>query len=347
MEVAMSRIAVFAAPRTVGFQELEDRALQPNEVRIKTLFSGISQGTEMTAYRGGSPFYTKRFDPATRLFLADGGPAWSYPLPFGYENVGRVVEVGTEASHLVPGDMVFTYMPHQTEVVISEQDAYHLPEGVSAEDGLFIALLGVAYNAILDARIILGETVAIQGMGVIGQMLVQLVRLSGAEHVVAIDLLEPRLAQARKRGADITINPSEGGDVALQVRQLTGNRGADVVIECTGSPKGLNEAVRVVGFNGTVVCVSFLAGEARGLTLGDEFHHNRIRLISSQAAGVNPELHPRWTSERKLQAAIQVLPRLDLSGLITQRFPFDRAAAAYQLVDEHPEQTIQVILTYT
>ena len=81
--------------------------------------------------------------------------------------------------------------------------------------------------------------------------------------------------------------------------------------------------------------------------LGDEFHHNRIRLVSSQAAGVNPELHPRWTSERKLRAAIRVLPRLDLSGLITHRYPFDRAAEAYQLVDEHPEQTVQVILTYS
>jgi len=144
----------------------------------------------------------------------------------------------------------------------------------------------------------------------------------------------------------VTIDASQGGDVALQVRQMTANRGADVVIECTGSPKGLNESIRVAGFNGAVVCVSFLAGEARGLMLGDEFHHNRIRVISSQAAGVNPELHPRWNSERKLRAAIAALPRLDLSGLITQRFPFDRAAEAYRLVDEHPEETVQVILTY-
>jgi len=341
----MPKIVVFTAPRAVGFSPLEDRPLQPHQVRIHTLYSGISQGTEMTAYRGISPFFAKRFDPATRLFLADGQPGFSYPLSFGYENVGRVVEVGEGVSRLALGDVVFTYMPHQTEVVIDEGSAYRLPEGVRPEDGCFIALLGVAYNAILDARILLGETVAIMGMGVIGQMLVQLCRLSGAERVIAIDLLETRLAQARQRGADITLNPS-AGDVALKVRQLTANRGADVVIECTGNPKGLNESIRVVGFNGTVVCVSFLAGEARGLMLGDEFHHNRIRLVSSQAAGVNPDLHPRWTSERKLEAAIAVLPRLDLSGLITQRFPFEQAAAAYQLVDQRPTETVQVILTY-
>jgi threonine dehydrogenase-like Zn-dependent dehydrogenase len=342
----MSRIVAFTAPHTVGLNEIADPILKPNEVRIKTLFSGISRGTEMTVYRGGSSFFSKHYDSVTRLFLANDTPDWSYPISFGYENVGEVGEIGSEVSRLKPGDIVFTYMPHQTQVVINEREAYLLPQGVSPEDGVFIALLGVAYNAILDARIILGETVAVIGMGVVGQLLIQLCRMSGAAQVIGIDLLESRLAEARRRGVNNTINPLLERDVALKVRQLTENRGADVVIECTGNSKSLNEAIRVAGFNGTVVVVSYIVGETRGLTLGDEFHHNRIRLVSSQAAGVNPELHPRWNSERKLQAAIQVLPKLDLSGLITQRFPFDQAALAFQLVDEKPAETLQVLLTY-
>ena len=342
----MSKAVTFTAPYVVGFSDITDPDLKPNEVRIQTLFSGISQGTEMTVYRGSSPFFTKRYDGASRLFLAAGAPDFKYPISFGYENVGKVVEVGTQVTGLKLGDIVFTYSPHQTQVIVDEREAHLLPEGVAPENGVFIALLGVAYNAILDARILLGETVAIMGMGVVGQLLVQLCRMSGAAQVIGIDLLESRLAEAQRRGAHVAINPAQENDVALKVRQFTANRGADVVIECTGSPKGLNEAIRVAGFNGTVVVVSYLAGEARGLTLGDEFHHNRIRLISSQAAGVNPELHPRWNSERKLKAAIQVLPKLDVSGLITQRFPFDQAARAYQLVDGHPSETVQVVLTY-
>jgi 2-desacetyl-2-hydroxyethyl bacteriochlorophyllide A dehydrogenase len=342
----MSKVVAFTAPHVVGFSDVADPELKPNEVRIKTLFSGISQGTEMTVFRGGSSFFNKHYDGATRLFLANSAPDFNYPISYGYENVGKIVELGAQVSRLKLGDIVFTYSLHQTQVVVNEREAHLLPEGVVPENGVFIALLGVAYNAILDARILLGETVAIIGMGVVGQLLVQLSRMSGAAQVIGIDLLESRLAEARRRGADITINPAQEDDVALKVRQLTGNRGADVVIECTGSSKGLNEAIRVTGFNGTVVVVSYIVGETRGLTLGDEFHHNRIRLISSQAAGVNPELHPRWNSERKLKAAIQTLPKLDLNGLITQCFPFEQAAQAYQLVDGHPAETVQVILSY-
>jgi 2-desacetyl-2-hydroxyethyl bacteriochlorophyllide A dehydrogenase len=315
-------------------------------VRIQTLYSGISHGTEMTTYRGTSPFYGKRFDPRARLFLAAETPDWDYPVPSGYENVGQVVELGSDVAGLALDDVVFTYSYHQTRVVADERVAYRLPADLPPEHGLFVALLGVAYNAILDARILLGETVAIFGLGVIGQLLVQLCRLSGAGQIIAVDLIEKRLDHARGLGADVAINPRDAPDVALKARHLTGNRGPDVVIDCTGSAQALNEAIRTAAFQGTVVVVSFLAGEAHGLYLGDEFHHNRIRLVSSQAAGVNPALHPRWDWERKLRAALTILPRLNLDGLITHRFPFDQAARAYDVVDRCPEDTLQVILTY-
>ena len=342
----MATIVVFTGARSIGFTEVEDPPLKPNQVRIKTIYSGISRGTEMAVYRGTAPFYQKRFDPVTRLFLTGEEPDWRYPIPYGYENVGEVIELGAEVTNLRLGDRVFTYSPHQTHVVVDHGGAHRLPPGMKSENGLFLALLGVAYNAILDARILLGETVAIFGMGVVGLLLVQLCRRSGATRVIGVDLLESRLAHARRLGADVALNPSTGSDIALQVRQATENRGADVVIDCTGNAAALNEAIRTVGFQGTVVAVSFLPGEARGLHLGEEFHHNRIRLISSQGVGVNPELHPRWTSKRRLHAALEILPQLGLDGLITHRFPFDQAARAYEMVDQHPEETLQVILTY-
>ena len=342
----MAKTVVFTAPRQVGIIDMPDPPVGPGQVLTKTLYSGISHGTEMAIYRGIAPFYDKRFDRATRLFLADGASDWHYPTPTGYENVGEVIQLGEGVTDLQVGNRVFTYSGHQTHVVVDAREAHRLPQDMPPEHGLFIALAGVAYNAILDARILLGETVVIYGLGVIGQLLVQLSRWSGAAQVIGVDLVEKRLAHARRLGADIAINPSSTPDVALQVRQMTENRGADVVIDCTGSATALNQAIRTVGFQGTVVVVSFLAGEARGLYLGDEFHHNRLRLVSSQAAGVNPELHPRWTGERKFRAALNLLPRLDLDGLITQRLPFEQAARGYEMVDRHPEDVIQVILTY-
>lgn len=334
--------------RNICFKEIEIGDIKPNQVRIKTLFSGISHGTEMNEYRGDSPFYRKgNFDRKMRLFTQAISKRREYPIQTGYENVGKVVEVGKDVIGLKVGDVVFTYRSHQTGLMVGEKEVYKLPEELSPEVGVFAALTGVAYNAILDARIVLGETLAIFGMGVVGLILVQLAKMSGARKVIAVDPIEKRLGYAKKVGADIILNPAKTEDLALEVRRITENRGADVVIECSGSPKALHEAIRTACFQGIVVVVSYYgAKESRELFLGEEFHHNRIRIISSQAAGINPNLSPRWTTERKTRAAFDLLPSLKLKEMITHIFSFKDAPKAYGLVDKHPERVIQVILRY-
>lgn len=344
----MEKAIFINGTRSICFKEIEIGNIKPNQIRIRTLFSGISHGTEMNEYRGDSPSYRKaKFDEKVRLFSQVIAERRKYPIQTGYENVGRVVEVGKDTSGLKLGDIVFTYRPHQTGLIVDEKEAYKLPEKFSPEIAVFAALTGVAYNAILDAGIVLGETVAIFGMGVVGLILIQLVRMSGAKKIIAVDLIEERLRHAKNMGADIILNPTKTKDLALEVRKITENRGADVVVECSGSPKALHEAIRTTCFQGTVVVVSYYGGkESRGLFLGEEFHHNRIRIISSQAAGVNPELSPRWTIKRKTRAIFDLLPFLELEGMITHTFSFEDAPKAYKLVDEHPEKLIQVVLKY-
>ena len=334
--------------RNICFREIEIGNIKSNQVGIKTLFSGISHGTEMNEYRGDSPFHRKgSFDREMRLFSRVITKRREYPIQTGYENVGKVVEVGKDVSDLKIGDVVFTYGSHQTGLIVDEKEAYKLPEDLSPEVGIFAALTGVAYNAILDARIVLGETVAIFGMGVVGLILVQLAKMSGARKIIAVDLIEKRLGHAKKVGADIILNPTKTEDLALEVRKITENRGADVVVECSGSPKALHEAIRTACFQGAVVVVSYYgAKESRELFLGEEFHHNRTRIISSQAAGTNPNLSSRWTTERRTRAAFDLLPSLKFKGMITHIFSFKDAPKAYELVDKHPEKVIQVMLRY-
>lgn len=102
----------------------------------------------------------------------------------------------------------------------------------------------------------------------------------------------------------------------------------------------------MVGFQGTVVACSFHQGEACGLYLGEEFPHNRIRIISSQACDVNPLLHPRWNHRRELEATMAILPRLKLDHLFTHEFPIEDAQEAFDLMDRHPEKTMQVVFAY-
>jgi len=319
----------------------------PGEILVETLYSGISAGTDLTQYRGTNPQFEKRYDPEYHLFFrhdAEAEPA--FPRKVGYENVGRVVAVGRDVTAFSEGDLVFSCEAHITRFKSNPSLSFLLPEGLPPRNGLYFALLAVAYNAILDAGILPGETVAIFGMGVIGQLTVQMARQAGAGKVIAVDLIESRLQKARISGADELVNPSVTDDVARHVRDLTGRRGPDVVVDASGSTLALNEAIRTARVQGRVIVVSFLVGEAKGLYLGEEFHHNRIRIISSQASGVNPLLHPRWDHQRKLTATMAMLPKLKLEHLLTHEFRFQDAAKAFELLDAAPQEALQVVLTY-
>ena len=204
-----------------------------DEVQIETMFSGISAGTEMNVYRGRAPQWELRRDPSTKLFARAAIPEWSYPLPYGSANVGRVLAVGDDVSSPSVGDVVFSYTPHQSVVVVAAVGTIPVPKGIDPKHGVLNANLNTALNGVLDARPSLGDVVVISGLGVIGLLVTQLARRAGAGLVVGVDRIDSRRALAMRSGAHIVIDPGE--PVAEQVRALTNNRGADVVIEVSGA----------------------------------------------------------------------------------------------------------------
>jgi len=341
----MTTTAVFmTGVRQIDIQPVETEPVGPRQVRTHTLYSGISHGTEMAFYRGTAPHLGSGWDRDMRLFLPSEAPDFSYPSRYGYSNVGRVVECGAEVDTLKSGDIVFGTFPHQTDFTADQGWLVKLPEGLDPKLGIFLTNTRTTYNGILDAGIRLGETVVIFGQGVLGQLLSQMARLSGAGKVIVVDPITDRLEMALKLGADVAINPQQV-DVAKQVRQMTGNRGADVVIEVSGAYAGLQEAIRTVAPRGTVVAMGFYQG-AGALTLGAEFHHNWVDIRCSQAGSISPALSHRWDSPRLTAAAANLLPKLQLAPLITQVFDFERASEAYALIDQEPEKVLQVVLKY-
>jgi threonine dehydrogenase-like Zn-dependent dehydrogenase len=181
-------------------------------------------------------------------------------------------------------------------------------------------------------------------MGIVGQLIVQLAKRSGAGAVIAVDMLENRLEKARESGADVVLNPKEAGDIALKVRALTANRGADVVFEASTSTQALHEAIRTVYPSGTVYATSFYRGEARGLFLGDEFHHLNARIVSSGC--IPNDVRPRWNEQRWQEALQSTLPHLKLKHLISHEMSLTEAQQAYDLIDKHPHDVMQVIFSY-
>lgn len=270
--------------------------------------------------------------------------SFSFPIKYGYASVGRVAEIGSDVRGLQENDLVFVHHPHQTEYVVPAALPIRLPPVVEPEAGVFLANLETAINVMLDAHPHLGDRVLIFGQGVVGLLLTQLMKRAGAGLLAAVEPQERRRQLAQNVGADIVLSPSER--LPDTIRELTHKTGADVIVEASGSGQALAQAVDCAAFQGTIVVCSWYGTKPVTVSLGGAFHRNRLRLISSQVGTIDPALHPRWNRERRLALALDLLPSLMLTPLITHRVPFSRASEAYDLVDRHAGETGQVILTY-
>jgi 2-desacetyl-2-hydroxyethyl bacteriochlorophyllide A dehydrogenase len=340
---------MLTAPRQLAFEEIARVALEPGQVRLRTLYSGISAGTELSQYRNSSPFMNRKWDEMNRIFRDSDAPTWSFPVRnLGYEEVGTVVETGAAVNGMKVGQHVFGTWGHRSTHVMSEADAVArlVPFGADPRIGIFSHIGAVALNGVHDARIRIGDLVVVFGLGVPGQIVAQAAKASGGT-VIGVDPVRSRRELALLLGADRVIDPGETG-VAELIKSETKGRGADVVIEVSGHPAALAEAMRTVAYASRVVAMGFFQGEVRGLQLGEEFHHNRIELISSQISGVAPEAGHRWSKLRLWQTAVRLQHegRLNLLPLITHEVPFDEAPALFDRLDKGDPEILQSVLTF-
>jgi threonine dehydrogenase-like Zn-dependent dehydrogenase len=345
----MGFVVTFEDAGVVSLTEEDDPPLAPDEVRLRTLFSGISAGTELTAYRGSNPYLNNRWDTERRLFVRDDGSSLRYPVSgWGYEEVGRVDEVGPAVRSVRTGDVVYGTWGHRSHVVVADRWAAEriLPDTVRPIAGIFSQIGAIALNAVLDANIHLGEVVAVFGQGVPGLLVTQLVRASGGT-VIAVDGIRRRLELSEALGADHVIDATSQAPAEI-IKDMTDGRGADVSIEISGSAIALHEAIRATAYNSKVVTSGFFQGPASALFLGEEFHHNRIVVVGSQISGVSPSLDHRW-DERRLQRTFMSLvsdDRVRVDPLVSHVIAVDQASDAFRLLDERPADVVQVVLDF-
>lgn len=340
--VIAARALWLAAPRVAEFRHEIVPPPEAGEIRVRTIASALSQGTELLVYRGQVP-------PDLPLDLPTLAGSFAFPIKYGYAAVGRIVDIGAAVTDFTPGDVVFVHHPHQSAFVVPAHPPagpgpVRLPAGLDPPLGLFIANLETAINVLLDTPLRLGETALVFGQGTVGLLIAQLLRRAGAGRVIAIDPLARRRALALRLGVDEALAPAD--DLRARLRALTGGRGADVAIEASGAGAALQAALEAVATEGTVVAVSWYGTKPVTLTLGGHFHRGRVRLRSSQVGRLDPALAPRWDHARRLALALALLSQLRLADLISHRVPFGDAPAAYRLVDERPDEAVQAVLTY-
>lgn len=345
----MPHIVQFSAPKVVELVECEQQTLAPGTVRIRTWYSGISAGTELTAYRGSNPYLSKSWDVAQRLFT-EGAPAFSYPVAgWGYSEVGEVLEIADEVDGLAPGDVVYGIWGHRSEAVLpaSAISGHQIPEGTEPLHGIFARVGAIALNAVLGANLHLGEDVAVFGQGVIGLLATRLADLSGAR-VIAVDGFEARRELAGRMGARDVVATDTAGGAGRQIRLLTDYRGVDTAIELSGNYRALHEAVRSVGTDGRVIAAGFYQGGGEHLLLGEEFHHNRVQIIASQIGGTPAHLGDRWNPARLVTVFMDQLTsgRVEVAPLISDVLDASDVAEAFRRLDEGAPQTLQTVLRF-
>jgi 2-desacetyl-2-hydroxyethyl bacteriochlorophyllide A dehydrogenase len=327
----------FVGPRTVSIERERLPDPDPEEVLVESTVSAVSSGTELLIYRGDMP----RDLAADETIDALAGDL-SYPLKYGYATVGEVVGVGAGVDDRWRGRRVFAFTPHESHFTAPPEELVPVPEGMGAETAALLPTAETAATLVMDGRPRIGERVVVLGAGTIGLLTTSALASFPLERLTVVEPVAHRRRIADRLGADETIHP----DRAASVGDRGDPPGADLAYELSGVPETLDDALDVVGYDGRIVVGSWYGRKRAETDLGGFFHRNRIDVSSSQVSTLAPDLRGRWTKERRLDVAWDRLRDVDADELVTHRVAFENAPKAYRLLDEGPENAVQVLLVH-
>ena len=301
-----ARAVWYAKKNTVELREQPLAPLQTGQARVRTLFSGISRGTERLVFNGavGQSEWERMRAP-----MQEG--AFPFPVKYGYCATG-VVEDGP--ADLV-GRSVFCLHPHQDRFNAPVEALAAIPEGVPERRAVLAANMETALNAVWDSGAGPGDRIIVVGAGVVGLLVAKLAtRLPGAV-VTAVELDEARRPIIEAMGAGFARPEHSPVD-------------ADVVFHASATAAGLNTAINCAGMEASIVEMSWYGEHAVRAELGGAFHSRRLKLVSSQVGLVSPGRRPRWDYRRRRDIALQLLSEPALDMLVAEAIAFEDAPQA-------------------
>ncbi len=294
------------------------RAPSADEVLVRTLYSGISRGTETLVFAGRVP--PAEFARMRAPFQAGDFPA---PVKYGYSNVG-VVEQGPAA---LLGRHVFCLYPHQTRYVVATAAVHVLPDDVPPARAVLAANLETAVNGLWDAAPRVGDRVAVVGAGTVGCLVAWLAtRIAGCD-VQLVDVDERKRAAAQRLGVAFDAPGSAARD-------------ADVVVHASGSAAGLATALELAAFEATVLEMSWYGDGRPAVPLGEAFHSRRLTLRSSQVGAIATAQRARWSTQRRMQLVLRLLRDAVLDTLVSGASAFDELPAVLARLASPSEYTL-------
>jgi len=356
---------------TTQLAEVPAPSADAGQLLIHTTTSLVSAGTERMLVEFGKANWldkARRQPDKVRMVLdkvrADGLVAaleavrskLDQPLAPGYCNVGRVAELGLGVEGLAVGDRVVSNGRHAEMVCVPKNLCARIPDSVSDESAAFTVLAAIGLQGIRLAKPTLGECVVVTGLGLIGLLTVQMLRAQGCR-VLGVDLDANRLSVARQLGAEWVIN-SGTDDVLAAAQTFSRGRGVDAVIitASTKSNEPVSQAAKMCRKRGRVVLVGVTGLElsradfyAKELSfqVSCSYGPGRYDPVYEEGGQDYPVGFVRWTEQRNFEAVLDLMAsgQLDVTPLITHRFPLDRASDAYELLTS-AEPSLGILLEY-
>lgn len=291
----------YTAPGKAELRQTAMPAPASNQVLVKTLFSGLSRGTERLVFEGKVPAAEY-----ARMRLPTQEGEFSFPVKYGYAAVG-MVEEGPAA---LKGKTVFALHPHQERFVIPAADAVVVPSSVPARRAVLAANLETALNILWDGHAAPADRIVIIGGGLVGLLTAALATgLPGAE-VTVVDKDKSRADLAKRIGAAFSLPENAPHD-------------ADLVVNASASEAGLCLGIELAGTEATVIEASWHGDKPVSVPLGGKFHSRRLRILSSQVGTLPADRRARWTHARRMEATLRLLADERFDALLGEEVAFD------------------------
>ena len=309
----------------VNTAELVDKGelpiLKENDVKVKTLFSTVSCGTEKANITA---------DPNV---APDGAGNVLFPRQLGYSSSGIVEEVGEKVNSVKPGDrVVMHWSTHSEYNILKESNVIKIEDdNISMQEAAVAFITSFSMAAIRKTRLEIGESVLVMGLGLLGQIAIKLARLAGSVPIVAVDPVKERREEALKNGADFAFDPFEE-DFAAKVKKIT-NGGANVCVEVTGVGSGLNGALDCMTKFGRVALLGCTRSSDFTVDYYKKVHGPGITLVGAHTmARPNVESHGGWFTHRDdIKAVLKLISgqRLDIKTMIKEVHTPDECSEVY------------------
>lgn len=331
-----ARRLVSPAPYQMAVEEFDlDPTPPPGGALLEAGVTAVSAGTEIANYRGATTYRT-----TTR-----GNPY--YP---GYSFAGTVVAVGEGVESLRPGDRVCGQLRHASHAIATDASRLvKIPAGVGFAQAAMTTLGCIVLNSLRLARVQLGESVAVVGAGLIGQLACQLSRLDGGRPIAALDYVERRRDLAVRCGADAALDPA-APDCGERLSSLA-PEGFAVIFEATGSPAAFNPALKLAARGARVILLGSTRGLVEQLDPYSDVHYKGLTLIGAHmnTTPSAPSLANPWTEAANRRVILDLIARreLDVDSLISHRVPPSSADEVYAGLESAREEYFGVLFDWS